>query len=372
MNSDKLAYRTASAIRSLALSVAVLAAPTGAIFAQTGHSIAPVVRAAAGKPPTARPAKPASILPAPVVKMPDKPATVTVRPNCEVGGAAFTLGEIADIQGEDSALTAQLSSIEIGASPLPGLSRIINPGDITVRVRQHKLDGPRVDLVLPPGIRITRLGHDIAPDEITRAAIESAHDAIKSMPDATLEPAAGVAKLVVPAGKAQILAGAWRGNPEIGTVTVPVSVVIDGKPVQLVDVVLRIRRKTMALVARHDIQLHDIIGPQDVTLMLVELTPGHGSPITAIEGSIGKRSTRKISANSPISIDMLEKAPLIAANDTITIEFVIGALRVTASGVARQGGAEGDSIHVYASETRRELTATVVDKHTVRVEEFDN
>ena len=266
----------------------------------------------------------------------------------------------------------QLAAIEIGASPLPGLSRIINPGDITVRLRQHHLDIPRVEVALPPGMRISRSGHDVAADEIVKAAMDSARDAIKGQPDATLEVVGGTTKLVVAAGKTQILAGAWRGNPEIGALTVPVSILVDGKPVQTVDVALRIHRKMTALVACHAIQVHDIIGPQDVALTTIDAGSAVGTPLTSLEENLGKRATRRIPAMTPIASDMLEKAPLISANDTITIEMIVGALRVTAAGIARQTGAEGDRIHVFATDTRKELDAIVIDKHTVRVEDESN
>jgi flagella basal body P-ring formation protein FlgA len=297
---------------------------------------------------------------------------VTARPNCEVSGPVFTLGEIADIQGEDAALTAQLAAVEVGASPLPGLSRIINPGDITVRLRQHHLDIPRVEVALPPGMRISRPGHDIAVDDVTKAALESAKDAIKNLPDATLELIGNGSKLVVPAGKTQILAGAWRGSVDVGTLTVPVSVLVDGKPVQSVDLTFRVHRKTVALVARRTIQLHEIIGAEDVMLMPIDAATASASLITTVEESLGKRTTRRILVNAPISMEMIEKAPLVTANDSITIEYISGALVVTAPGVARQTGGEGDVIHVWAADTKRELDAVVVDRHTVRVEDRQN
>lgn len=349
------------ALLSVAVQAAGAQASAARSTAKTGSSKAQPVRSAKSTAATPQ-----------IAKTPEKPVTLTVRANSEVGGAAFTLGEIADIQGDDKALVAQLAAIEIGASPLPGLSRIINPGDVTVRLRQHHLDNARVEVALPPGMRITRSGHDVAADEITQAAIESAKDAIKNQPDATLEVVSGPNKLVVAAGKIQILAGAWRGNLDIGALTVPVSVLVDGKPVQTVDVALRIHRKTMALVARRAIQVHEIIGPQDVALMSVDASSVTGSLLASIEESIGKRATRRILAMTPIAADMLEKAPLIAANDSITIEMVYGALRVSAAGIARQTGAEGDRIHVYATDTKKELDAIVIDKHTVRVEDEGN
>ncbi len=362
--------RAVARIGPAILTAASLLACCSPVLTQNANPQQPNRPAKPQPPRVAKRLKPVAGTPASAARSAEIPVAVTVRPNCEVAGPVFTLAEIADFQGDNKALIAQLGAIEIGASPLPGLSRIINPGDVTVRLRQHHMESSRVDVALPPGVRITRLGHDIAADEITLAAIESAKDAIKNQPDATLEVLSGAGRLMVPAGKSRVLAGAWRGNPEIGTVTVPVSVLVDGKAIQSVDIVLRIHRKTIVLVALRDIQLHEIIGPNDVGLSPVDLTSGVGAPLTGIEESLGKRATRRIMANSPITAMMLEKAPLISANDVITIEFVYGGLRVTAAGLARQTGAEGDTIHVCAIDTKKELDGVVIDKHTVRVDDF--
>src|SRR5690348_9363314 len=75
----------------------------------------------------------------PTVKKADTPPTkkaeepvvhVVVRPVSEVANRLFTLGEIADITGQDKALQEQLAAVEIGAAPFPGMSRPLLPGDI--------------------------------------------------------------------------------------------------------------------------------------------------------------------------------------------------------------------------------------------------
>src|SRR5438309_109855 len=101
----------------LAMGGPMATAQSGAPKSQTGGAKVRAARAASGAQTSAP-------------KTSEKPASVTVRPNCEVTGPTFTLGEIAEIRSEDAALAAQLAGIEIGASPLPGLSRLINPGDI--------------------------------------------------------------------------------------------------------------------------------------------------------------------------------------------------------------------------------------------------
>jgi flagella basal body P-ring formation protein FlgA len=300
-----------------------------------------------------------------------KPATsvitVTVRASAEVGGHAFTLGEIADITGSDKAMAAQLAAVEIGTSPLPGLSRLLYPGDITVHLRASHLESKRVEVVAPPVIRVSRAGHDVAADEITRAAIAAAQAAIKDLPNATLEPVQAADKITVPAGKVQILAGAYRGSPEQGTLYVPVSLTVDGKAVQVVEIPLRVHRKAMALIANRTIEPHEILSAADVSLAPVDLPPGFTQPVVELQEAIGKRATRRLSANLPISATALETPPAISANDRITIEYAFGSIRITAPGLARQSGAIGDTIRVYAPDTQKEVDAVILNSRTVRI-----
>ncbi len=297
----------------------------------------------------------------------DSVITITAKAEAEVQGSAFTLGEIADIAGTDKALKTQLAAIEVGTSPLPGLSRLLHPGDIIVRLRANHLESKRVQVLAPPEMRVTRIGHEVAADQITQAAITAAQSAIKDIPNATLEPVQAAAKYTVPAGKVQVLAGAYHGSAEQGLIYVPVSLTVDGKPVQVLDIALRVHRKASVLVANRPIQPHEILSAEDVSLVLTDLPPGFTQPITDLQDAIGKRSTRFLQSGQPIPATAVETPPVISANDQITIEYVFGTIRITAPGLARQSGKVGDTIRVYAPDTRKELDAVIVNNRMVRI-----
>ncbi len=293
--------------------------------------------------------------------------TVTVQANAEVAGRAFTLGEIADITGGDQELIARLAAVEIGVSPLPGLSRLLTPGDITVRLRANRLESKRVEVLAPPSIRVTRAGHEVSADEITQAAIASAQAALKDVPNLALEPVQTEDKITVPAGSLRILAGAYHGQPETGTIYVPVSLMVNGKPAHTVEVALRVRRKAEVLVATRTVEAHEILAVGDVALTPTDLPPGFTGPITELKEAIGKRAKRRLQANAPIPAAALETPPAISANDRITIEYVFGSIRITAPALARQAGGVGETIRVYALDTRKELDAVIVNSRMVRL-----
>lgn len=293
--------------------------------------------------------------------------TITVRPQSEVIGSWFTLGEIADIKGGDKTLRDRLSAIQVGVSPLPGLSRIIWPGDITVRLRSNKLDIPQLRLDALPETKITRASNSLEADEVTKAALIAGQIAIKDIPDATLEPSQTAQKIVLPTGRLLIVAGGFRGTPESGSITIPVTMVVDGKAVQTVEVALKVRRKARVLLAKRAISPHEILTADDVYLAIAQLPAGFTQPCLDFKDAVGKRTRRNLMADLPISTVNLEIPPAINANDKITIEWIFGTARITAPGLSHQTGFIGDTIRVFATDTKKELDAVVVDSRTVRI-----
>ncbi len=301
------------------------------------------------------------------------PITVTVRPVNEIPGPTILLADIADISGTDQAMIVQIGAVEVGVSPLPGLSRTLMPGDVTVHLRAAHLESKRVQTVLPPGIRVTRIGRELAADEVTKAALQAAEPALKGLEGSTLEAAPGTGHYTLPGGAVKIVPGAWRGRPESGTIYVPVNLVVDGKTQQTVEVALRVHRRAAAVVvARHTIEAHAILTADDLVLSNTELPAGFGEPIVSLEAAIGKRATRRISSDAPLSSSAVETAPAITANDRITIEYRFGSIAISAAGVAHQNGAVGDTIRVTATETHKELEGLVLDSHTVRIGDSAN
>ncbi len=296
--------------------------------------------------------------------------TITARAEASVAGRTITLGQIADFAGGDRALIAQLSAVEVGVASLPGLARQIMPGDIIVHLRANHLESRRVVLVAPFPTRVTRLSHDVAAAEIVKTAIAAAQQTIKDLPNTTLEPLPNGAfsdRLALPTGKVTLLAGATRGLPEQGTLYVPVALLVDGKPVQTVEVALHVRRKSLVVITRRVIEPHTVLGPDDVQMLTVDLPAGFSGPVLSLEEAVGKRATRRLAAEAPVPASALETPPTLAANDKVTIEYVFGTIRITAPGLARQAGMVGDTIHVYATDTRTELDAVIVDARTVRI-----
>ncbi len=373
----------ASGTNSIYLGLLALACLSGGATAQstvktrvvpaTGTSIASSGRLTTGKnvpaaKPTAKNAK--------SVAAAHDLVTVTVRAEAQVAGKTFTLGEIADLKGGDLALRQRLAAVEVGAAPLPGLSRQILPGDVIVHLRAAKygdlLESKRINLITPPLIQIGRAGQDVAAEQIIKAALAMALPVIKDMEGASLEPEALMGKITLPAGRIMLVPGACQGHAEQGALHVAVSLIVDDKTVQTVDVTLKVHRKLTALVARHVISPHDTLTADDLVLSMVDLPLGFTQPVADLKTAIGKRATRLIQAGMPVPADALEVPPDIVANARVNVTYAVGAVSITLPGLTRQPGHIGEMIRVFIPETGKELQGSVIDDHTVRITESDS
>lgn len=295
--------------------------------------------------------------------------TITVHATSEVKGATFTLGEIADMSGGDKALLVRLRAVEIGASPLPGTARPLTPGDVLVHLRAHHLDGRQVTIITPPELSIRRIGNEAPTDKVTQVALEAAKAAVKDLPEATLEIVSAPAGVMLPTGQMHLLAGAVHGDPRLGTLIVPVALMVDGRTARTIDVTLRVHRKVRVLVTNRALEPHQVLTAEDLSLVQEDLPSGFTQPVYKLEEAVGKRTLRRISANAPLPADALETPPVIEANSRITIAYEFGVVRIKAPGLAQQAGKIGDTIRVYATDTHREMDAVIVDSHTVRIVE---
>jgi flagella basal body P-ring formation protein FlgA len=293
---------------------------------------------------------------------------VTVRPQSDVAGPKLTLADIAEVSGSDKALAERVSAVEIGAAPLIGLSRTLMKADIITRLRFNKIDPASVEVVSSPTFKVTRTGADVAVPEITEFALNALKGARKGADEVSIEAIPTPFRWVVPSGKRELQAGAPHGGVDGGTAFVPVTILVDGKPAKTVEIAFKVKRLGAVLVATRQLEPHTTIKAEDVSLTTQEAVPG-GVALSDPALAIGMRTTRLILAGSVLTKGMVEATPIIAIGTQVEVQVVIGGITVAASGVARSPGAAGDRIRVFVGKTNKEISATVIDAKTVRMEE---
>jgi flagella basal body P-ring formation protein FlgA len=295
------------------------------------------------------------------------PIIITVKGSAEVNTEFFRLGDIAELAGRDEDYKRQLAEVEVGRAPLPGYTRTLTTGDIVVKLRAARLESDRIELICPPQIRISRAKADIALDRLQQTALTAVQEAYGANSEVAFEVVPFKGTAVLPAGKVRYVAGNPRGTLQAGQVFLPVSIFVDDKPQQTIEMTVKVKRKVRVVVALRNIEAREILTDQDVGVTLTELSSDTLQPVSNLLGAVGKRLTRKMTAGQVLSQVWIENPPVIVARDTVQLDQAIGAIHISTVVIARQSGGVGDTIRVYCEVTRKEIEVVVVDAKTVRL-----
>jgi len=158
------------------------------------------------------------------------------------------------------------------------------------------------------------------------------------------------------------------------TAVVPVTVTASGSggESRTVEVTLRLKVQTKAVVAARAVSRHALVGPEDVTLARVELTGGGASPAVAkVDEVIGKRAARTLLAGRPVTKADVEEAPVFEANARVTVRVLSGAVEITASGTALEEGRPGQMVRVRLLADKTSNVASTGKTVRARVESAD-
>lgn len=120
-------------------------------------------------------------------------------------------------------------------------------------------------------------------------------------------------------------------------------------------------------VASRFLRRNQLLEEADVTMASVRMIRPDSRYMGNPDLAVGQRVTRSVPARVPITEEALGKPYAIRQGARITIQYVQGPLRVVAFGIAKEDGVAGMSIRVSNLDSKRELSARVVDSETVQV-----
>lgn len=147
----------------------------------------------------------------------------------------------------------------------------------------------------------------------------------------------------------------------------PVRFALVGPDGRSVYVMAELRVVTDHVVVRQAVGRGHIVGAADVEAVRQELV---GTPLrplpTAAEVS-GARALRPLEAGQIVQTGFVVVPRPVEAGDRVTVVAIAGAVRVTASFIAADGGEIGDVVRVSNPETRRVIKGRIVGKGRIEV-----
>jgi flagella basal body P-ring formation protein FlgA len=173
--------------------------------------------------------------------------------------------------------------------------------------------------------------------------------------------------ITVPTGKVRyefIAPRQWEGW---GRTVLGLVIRVDDQLVRNMSIPVEVEALTDMVVARYPLARGVVVEASDVSLQKRDLADVSCKVSFNLADVLGKRVRIPIRANMPVRSDYLEKVPLVKNGQVVTIVAENGDLCVTATGMARGTGAEGDLIMVQNMNSKKSVQARVIDSGTVAV-----
>jgi flagella basal body P-ring formation protein FlgA len=297
-----------------------------------------------------------------------EPLTIDVRAASVVSGAQVTIGDVADVHGENAQMVAKVQAIVIGQAPGAGEERSLYGGYIATRLKQHGFDPQRWQLSIPERIRVTRAFQRLEARDLEAAVARAIQ---QQMPwkagRATMRDIRGIDSVILPPGHVQNEVTFLGQADFLGPTSFAILLRVDGN-------VEKRMYGTAYVDILHDVVTvvrpmarHEVITEADIRLTQIKLSQPLRQVVTSVEEVIGKRARRPLRANTMLRTYEVEAQPVVRKGDIVLLVVESARLKVTMLGEALEPGEEGATIRVRNTSSKREVHAVVIDSKTVRV-----
>lgn len=294
--------------------------------------------------------------------------SIHVRQESLVHGSRITLGDVADVVGDDASTVAKVRGIVIGQAPSAGEERRLHGGYIATRLKQHGFDSQQWDLKVPVKFRVTRASQHLEAQEIEAAVKRAITQQMPWQPElTTFRDIRGIESVVLPPGNPTYEVNFSGRTNFLGSTSFSLLLRVDGN-------VEKRMHGTAYIEVLHDIVTvvrpmakHEVITEADVRLSQVKLSRPLRQVMTRIEDAIGKRVKRPLRANGRLRIYEVEADPVVRKGDVVLLLVESAQLKISTMGEALEHGERGATIRVRNTASKREVRAVVIDSKTVRV-----
>jgi flagella basal body P-ring formation protein FlgA len=120
------------------------------------------------------------------------------------------------------------------------------------------------------------------------------------------------------------------------------------------------------VVPAHDIARGDTIGENELTYATVDGAALMSGVPTRINEVIGQQARRMLSAGQPFRGEDVRRPIIITKGQTVTMQFIVPGVELTAMGRAMSEGGIGDTVTIQNPASYRMISGTVIGPGTVR------
>ena len=297
------------------------------------------------------------------------PLTVTLNDLAEVKGDTVTVGDVAQVEAALPELARVISDLVVTEAPEVNATKVVTADAVRTALATLPLDMERVTVDGPDGVRVTRSGQRIGPEELRRAVRDHVVEQTGlSAEDIVCDFVQVPAAFAIPTGEVTYTVVPLSNKRCSGYQAFSVCVRIDGIDTATKRVSVKIRLFRPVVVTQRRIGRNEVIGKDQVKLERREVTNSVGNYFTRAADVVGKRAMRSVSAGVLLTDVMVGKPLAVRRNDYVTLRARYGAVTVRTKCIALKDACVGESVDVKNKDSNKIIRARVVAPNLVELE----
>ncbi|MCC6794945.1 MAG: flagellar basal body P-ring formation protein FlgA [Candidatus Hydrogenedentes bacterium] len=289
--------------------------------------------------------------------------TIMLKTEAYVKGPMVTLGDIAEISGDNA---EQLAALEVSSAAAPGAAKRIDSQ--LLKMRLNGAGANNIEMRGPTSVLATTLSLDISREVLTddlRTFIQT------QLPWTDAETTVDILDepepVTVPEGEVTVR---WMPGPQyrwVGQGAFRGDIEVDGKVKRTVFAKANIEAYAEVLVCAQDIPRGKQIAVSDLRFEKRAMSQQKGDAVQDIDEIAGMIARDSILMGETISRRSLVPKQLIKRNQLVNVEARAGSLMVRSRAKALDNGGAGDVIRLMNPDSKAELQGRVKNDGSVEV-----
>ncbi len=294
------------------------------------------------------------------------PVQIFLESEVIVDSRYYKLSEIAQLEGADPMLLEKLANVQIGRSPLPGGSLVVNRSLILSRLRKHI----KKERILFPELQkatIRRAALRITGDDIDKAVLTHLENTLEGG-DMKPKLLSKSRDIFLPRGELTYeVKSRGKYKKEGGYRNYEVAFSINGKVEKKVPVRVHVKVYKEVYVAKDTIKRDKVIQDADLQKLRMNVDRLPTNYVTDKSKLVGKVTKRPIGSNEVLHQNAITTPPLVKTGDQLLIVYETNSLRLTTPGIAMSKGRLGERISVRNLTSKTIVQAEVKSSNQVQV-----
>lgn len=282
----------------------------------------------------------------------------------------MTLGQLAEISGDDVEWVNSLRQLKLGSAPPLGSSAVLTKELLNMRLRATGSDFSGIVWRIPDTVTVTTNSQAVSGQALMDKAVLAIEQQIGhnvNREDFTITPLGNTQDLITPMGNVVLSATVPYGVRYNTTTSVSIAVIVNGQLFSKVGLNVDVKLFSQVVVVNNQMRLGEIVTTDNVRYERLEIGRLGAGYFTNLNKVVGLAARRSLTPGMVVLDSMVNKPVLIKQGNMVNIVAYIGSMEVIAGGQALQDGSAGQLIRVQNINSTKIISAKVLDGSTVQV-----